>query len=311
METYVGIDVSKRKFDMAILEDSSCHSFEMTTQDIRNCIQLLRKYNVVLVAMEATGGYEHQLFIALANAGFDVAIANPRQVRDFARAVGKLAKTDKIDASVIALMAAALRPKPTALPDENCMKLRALATRRRQLVCMLIAENNRLEHVQEKHVKQTHRKLIATIEKQLVIIDQQMNDMIQASPALCRIGEILQSVPGIGEKSAMHIIADLPELGKASRREIASLVGLAPMNRDSGTMRGKRTTGGGRKIVRTMLFMPTLVATRCNPVIREYYQKLLARGKTKMVALVACMRKLLTILNALVAKNEIWDPLTT
>ena len=308
MITHVGIDVSKRKFDLAIHENENHHTFEMSPQDITDCIRLLKKNNAGLVVMEATGGYEYDLFLALVDADLEVAIINPRQARDFAKATGKLAKTDKIDAGVLALMAAVLQPKPTARPDENTLKLRALTARRRQLVSMMTAEKNRLGHAREQFVQRTHQAVMVTLEKQIAKLDQHMEKIIDSSPAMCRTEEILESVPGIGKQSAVQLIANLPEIGTASRRTIASLVGLAPRNRDSGTMRGQRTTGGGRKTVRTMLYMPTLAAIRHNSVIGEHYRKLIARGKEKMVAVVACMRKLLTILNALVAKNETWSP---
>lgn len=306
MKNHAGIDVSKNSFDVVIHETQTHEAFPMSQAGFRKAIRLLKNNDIALVVMEATGGYELELFLALADADLTVAVVNPRQARDFAKATGKLAKTDKIDAGVIALMAALLHPNPTERPDETLLKIKALAARRRQLANMITAEKNRQRQAREPLVKKSLTSVLDALQEQLDAIDNDMQQTIDASPTLHETAEILRSVPGLGDKSAAKIVATLPELGAVNRRQIASLVGLAPRNRDSGQMRGKRTTGGGRAVVRTTLYMPTLVATRHNPVIRNYYQHLLANGKTKMVALTACMRKLLTILNALVAKNEKW-----
>lgn len=306
--SHAGIDVSKDKFDLVVHENGLHQVFQMKPQDFKKCIRLLNEHDVQLVVMEATGGYEFKLFIALVDADVSVAVVNPRQVRDFARACGKLAKTDKVDAAVIARMAAALEPQPTERPDDTLLKIKALAARRRQLVGMLVQEKNRLEHAREKSVRRSITTMIQTLEKQLDRFDDEMREAINDSPSLRESLDIIQSVPGFGESSASQIVADLPEIGTMNRKQIAALVGLAPRNRDSGTLRGKRTTGGGRATVRKALFMPTLAAIRCNPVIRAYYLRLLEQGKPKMVAVTACMRKLLVIINSLVAKNEKWNP---
>ena len=311
MKIHVGIDVSKRKFDLTIHENTIHRVFEMNAKEISECTSFLKKHNTTLVVMEATGGYEHELFMALVDAGLDVAVVNPRQTRDFAKACGKLAKTDKIDSSVIAHYAAMFDPKPTAKPSEITLKIKAITARRRQLVGMITSEKNRLHQVRDSFVKETIVAVIDAMNKQLALLDQQVSDAIDASPELQNKTEILRSVPGIGSATAFQLITDLPELGSISRRGLGQLSGTAPRNRDSGDMRGKRTTGGGRKTIRATLYMPTLTATRFNPVIKKHYEQLLARGKTKMVAIVACMRKLLTILNALVAKNEKWNPKIT
>jgi transposase len=305
---HAGIDVSKAKFDLVVHENGLHQVFQMNPKEFKKCIQLLNEHEVALVVMEATGGYELELFLALADAELNVAVVNPRQARDFAKACGKLAKTDKIDAAVLAMMAAALEPKPTVRPDDTLLKIRAIAARRRQVITMLYAEKNRRKQAKERLVQRSLDQSIRFFEKQLQKIDAEMQNTIDQSPTLRDTAEILRSVPGLGPKATPQILADLPELGQLNRRQIASLVGLAPKNRDSGTMRGKRMTGGGRATVRKALYMPTLVATRHNSVITAYYQHLLEKGKTKMVALTACMRKLLVILNAMVANNEKWNP---
>ena len=258
------------------------------------------------VAMEATGGYETTLAAALAAAGLPVVIVNPRQVRDFAKATGRLAKTDTIDARSIALFAERVRPALRELPDEALRTLNALLTRRRQLIEMLVAERNRLDHASPS-VEKSLKQHIRWLEKRLADVDSDLDQTIQQSPAWKAKEDLLRSVPGIGPIVSRTLLADLPELGSLNRKQIAALVGVAPLAKDSGTLRGKRMVWGGRAPVRAALFMGALIAARHNPVIRDFYKRLVATGKPKKVALVACMRKLLTILNAMVRTNTRWS----
>jgi transposase len=262
-----------------------------------------------LVVLEATGGYELLAVAALAAAGLPVVVVNPRQVRDFARATGQLAKTDRIDAEVLALFAERVRPAVRPLPDLAAQELEALLARRRQLLEMLQAERNRLGQVfgrGRQPVKKSLKTHIAFLERELKVADTDLGDMIRRSPAWRERDNLLRSVPGVGPVLSLTRLADLPELGRLSRREIAKLVGVAPLSRDSGTMRGRRFVQGGRAGVRAVLYMAALVATKRNPVIRAFYARLLAAGKPKKLALVACMRKLLTILNTILRTHQRW-----
>ena len=235
-----------------------------------------------------------------------VVVVNPRQARDFARAMGFLAKTDRIDARTLALFAQKVRPPLRDLPDERTAQLQDLLARRRQLVQMHTAESNRLGQARHKGVRKSIVALLSLLERQISSLDDQLGELIESSPAWQAKADLLKGVSGIGDQTARMLLAHLPELGRASRQEIAALAGVAPLNRDRGTMRGRRTTWGGRSGLRAVLYMATLTACRCNPVIRDFYQRLLAKGKLKKVALVACMRKLLTILNALVRDGRPW-----
>jgi transposase len=256
--------------------------------------------------MEATGGYERLAAAELAAAGLPLVIVNPRQARDFAKALGKLAKTDRIDAEVLARFGQAVRPELRPLPDASQQKLRETLARRSQLLGMRTMELNRLKQTHTKHIRADVEAVVKFLNQRLQAIDQELDELIKDSPAWQETIDLVKTVPGIGKQTARTLIADLAELGTSSRQQIAALVGVAPMNRDSGTLRGKRTTFGGRATVRKALYMAALVATRFNPVIRAYYQKLLNVGKPKKVALVACMRKLLGILNAMLRKRETW-----
>ncbi|CBJ91662.1 transposase [Xenorhabdus nematophila ATCC 19061] len=271
---------------------------------------LIKQHTVSLVLMEATGGLEAAVACALQAEGFDVVVINPRQARDFARAMGYLAKTDRIDAKVLTQMAEVINRHPERerfireMPDEERQVLAAMVVRRRQLTTMLVAERNRLYPSHPQNRKSIN-VIIEALEKELSRIDKDMNNHIKTY--FKTLSEKLCSVKGIGTTTAAVLLAEVPELGKLSRREISALVGVAPVNRDSGTMRGRRTILGGRAGVRTTLYMATLVATRFNTVSKAFYNRLLAAGKPKKVALVACMRKLLTILDAMVKKNEEWN----
>ncbi len=256
--------------------------------------------------LEATGGYEAALVAALAAAGLPVVVANPRQVRDFARATGQLAKTDALDAQILALFAERVRPTPRPLPDESVRALDALITRRRQLLGMLTAERNRLL-IAPPAVRRDVQQHIRFLERRIREADDDLHTAVKASPAWRVRDDLLQSVPGVGRVVSFTLLAELPELGRLSRKEIAALVGVAPLACDSGTLRGKRLVYGGRAPVRAVLYMAALVASRRNPVIRAFYERLRAAGKPAKVALTACMRKLLTILNAMARSGTPWQ----
>jgi transposase len=308
MEKYVGIDVSKRFFDVCFGVDGKVEHYDYTKQEVKKCAMKISKYQPELVVLEATGGYEIELAAELQAQELAVAIVNPRRIRDFAKAIGQLAKTDKIDAQVIAKYASALKPQASVKIASNARKIKALIARRSQLVAMRTAENNRLEHDFDKEVTKSIKQVIVFIEKQLAKVESEIKKLIDHDPEMKDKAELIKTMPGIGDTTAFMIVSELPELGNLNRRQIASLVGVAPINRDSGTFRGKRMTGGGRKSVRTRLFMPTLVAIQHNEVIRKYYQRLLKNGKTKMTAVIACMRKMLVILNSMAEKKECWNP---
>jgi transposase len=260
-----------------------------------------------LVVLEATGGYETDVVAALALAGLPVAVVNPRQVRDFAKALGRLAKTDAIDATVLAQFGARVQPEPRPLPDAAHQALAALVTRRRQLVEMLTAERHRLP-LAHGRIKQNLQAHIHWLEQQIHASNEDLRTCIRDSALWRATEQLLRSVPGIGPTTAACLLADLPELGRLTRRQVAALAGVAPLNRDSGTRRGLRTIWGGRAAVRGALYMATLVATRHNPVIRAFYQRLCAAGKPRKVAIIAAMRKLLTILNAMLKAQRPWQP---
>lgn len=308
MENYVGIDISKRYFDVYSLPNSQQHHFENDNKGIRQCLRMLIDLRPKLIVMESTGGYEVALASELYIAGLAVAVVNPRQIRDFARAIGQIAKTDKIDAKVIARYCSAVEPPAKGVINSKSMRLKSLVARREQLVHMHDAESNRKDHAVDKDIAHSIKVILKSIEREIARTEKQICAQIGRDEQLKRKADIVDSAPGIGSTTAFMLVTRLPELGTLNRRQIAALVGVAPMNRDSGAFRGKRMTGGGRRNVRTALFMPTLVAIRHNPVIREFYQRLLSLGKTKMTAVIAAMRKLLTILNAMVAKNEFWNP---
>jgi transposase len=235
-----------------------------------------------------------------------VAVVNPRQVRDFARAVGRLAKTDRIDAQVLARFGRAVRPEVRPLPEADAAAIGERLSRRRQILQMLVAERNRLEHARDARVKRSVHSVMRTLEKQIKDLDGDLDQIIRRSPIWRAKEDLLKSVPGVGDITARTLLAEVPELGRCTRQQIAALVGVAPFNRDSGLMRGRRTIWGGRSTVRAALYMAALAATRHNPLIHAVYQRLLAAGKRKKVALVACMRRLLTILNAMMRTNQPW-----
>jgi transposase len=301
---FVGIDVSKAQLDVALRPTGR---FVVPNDDagIAQLLERLQATAPTLVILEATGGIELPLTGALAAAGLPVVVVNPRQIRDFAKAVGQLAKTDALDAQVLAHFAEVVRPTPRPLPDVETQELAALVTRRRQLIEMLTAEKNRVASARVVIRKQLHAH-ITWLERALDQADTDLAEAIRQSPVWREKEDLLRSVPGIGPVLTTTLLANLPELGTLKHKQIAALVGVAPLNRDSGTLRGKRTVWGGRAQVRAALYMAAIVAARFNPVIRGFYQRLCAAGKAKKVALVACMRKLLTIVNAMLKHRTPW-----
>ena len=301
-ERFVGIDVSKARLDVALGGAGELFSADNDAHGIAELVTRLRQVARELIVLEASGGLETGLVGELAAAQLPVAVVNPRQVRDFARAIGQLAKTDALDARVLALFAERMQPPLRTLPDEQTRDLRALITRRRELVEMLTAERNRLGSV----LRELHREIRAhsrLLEARLKERNRDLDRMLRNSPLWREQEDLLRSVPGVGPVLCAILLAGLPELGRLNRREIAALVGVAPLNHDSGTLRGRRTVWGGRASLRAAPYMGTLVGVRYNPVLRTLYRRLLERGKAKKVALVACMRKLITILNAML-KNR-------
>ena len=303
---FVGIDVSKAQLDVAMRPEGRF----AVVNDEQGRAQLRERLQAVaptLVVLEATGGVELPLTSALVLVGLPVVVVNPRQVRDFAKATGQLAKTDAIDAHVLARFAEVIRPELRPLPDEQTQALAALVTRRQQLIEMLTAEKNRLMSARPT-IRKNLRAHIAWLERALQQADTDLAEAIRQSPVWREKEALLRSVPGIGPVLTTTLLANLPELGTLTQKQIAALVGVAPLNRDSGTLRGRRTVWGGRARVRTALYMAAIVAARFNPVICAFNQRLLAAGKAKKVALVACMRKLLTIVNAMLKHQTPWNP---
>lgn len=307
-DMYVGIDVAKAQLDVAVEGHAGVEQVANDEQGIGRLVQQWQATAPTLVVVEATGGYELALVGALGAAGLPVVVVNPRQVRDFARATGQLAKTDRIDARVLARFAAVIRPTVHPLATETQQDLEAVLSRRRQLRDMLTAEQMRLAHPATRAVRHSLRKHIAYLERELHATDHDLGELIKASPVWREADDLLQSVPGVGDVTARTLIAGLPELGTLDRRAIAKLVGVAPLNHDSGQHRGQRRIWGGRADIRHVLYMAALVAARRNPVIRAFYQRLRAAGKPPKVALVACMRKLLTILNTILKTKRPWQP---
>ena len=305
-EIFVGIDVSKSRLDIAVRPDNAHWFCGNDDAGINESVTRLRKQQPTLIVLEATGGLEIPLVAALAHAALPVVVMNPRLVRDFAKASGQLAKTDRIDAGVLAWFGEALRPEVRPLKDPETQSLAALLTRRRQLTEMLTAEKNRLSSA-PKAVRKDIKAHIAWLEKRLKDVDTGLRSAVQESPLWRAHDKILQSAPGVGPVLSTTLMAVLPELGTLNRRQIAALSGLAPFNRDSGKFRGKRAIWGGRAEVRAVLYMGTLAAVRCNPVIRIFYQRLIAAGKQHKVAMTACMRKFLTILNIMIKNGTSWQ----
>jgi transposase len=314
LSSYVGIDVSKDALDAFALvptegaeeAEGSARRFDNTPEGRRELTKFVASFTPERVVLEATGGYERTTVAELAAAQLPVVVVNPRQVRDFAKALNLLAKTDRIDARVLALFAEKIRPPVRPLTDEEGLLLRDLLARRRQLIEMKTMELNRLGQAHGKRLKQDHEAAIAFFDRRLAKLDDELDDRLKKSPVWQEKVDLLKTVPGVGPQTARTLVVELAELGTCSRQAIAALVGLAPMNRDSGTFRGRRMIVGGRAKVRSALYMAALTAGRCNPTIHAHYVKLRAAGKATKVALVACMRKLLTVLNAMLRERKPW-----
>jgi len=308
-KSFIGIDVSKNSLDVHILPEGLSLSYRYETKPMKALIKKLKTHTPELVVLEATGGYEITIGIALADAGLPVAIVNPRQVRDYARALGILAKTDKIDAYVIARFAQDVKPEARGQMTFKEMELKSLVARRQQLVEMLSAETCRLSRITVPRVKKGIQEVIQVLEAQIKAIDEDLDNEIKKNPTWNQKLEVITSFTGVGKHTANTLVFGLPELGTLNRQEIAALVGVAPFNRDSGMLRGKRTISGGRANIRKALHMPTLAAaTRWNKDMMVFYQRLVSRGKKHKVAMTACMRKLLITLNAMVKNNEPYHP---
>ena len=308
MGTYVGIDVSKDRLDVHILPQDEAFAVERNGAGLAALVKRLTPLLPSLVVVEATGGFESTTAAALAGAGLPLAIINPAQVRHYAQALGKRAKTDPIDAKVIARFAADVRPEARALPDELTQYLADLVARRRQIVEMMQAERQRERRTTVKRLRKSIARLIAALEKELAELDRDIDDTVRGSPVWREKEDLLASVPGVGPKTAHTLIAELPELGLLDRKTVASLAGVAPYTRQSGKWKGKSMIGGGRKTVRSAIFIAAMVACRYNPVLKRFYERLLGAGKPKVLAIVAVARKLLTILNAILRDKKPWQP---
>jgi transposase len=308
MEHFVGIDVAKDRLDVHLRPRGEAFAVARDGDGLAQLVERLQALAPQLVVMEATGGYETIVASALAAARLPLAVVNPRQIRDFARATGKLAKTDAIDAAAIAHFAEAVRPPARPIADAEAQALGELVARRRQVIEMMVAERNRRRRATQRRVLQAIERHLELLQSELSELEGDIDGAIRNSPAWQADADLLVSVPGVGPATLRTLIAELPELGRLDRRKIAALVGVAPINRDSGTMRGRRTIAGGRPAVRTALFMAALVASRANPVIAADYAKLRAAGKTGKQALTACIRKLVVILNAILRDRRPWQP---
>jgi transposase len=303
---FVGIDVSKDHLDVHVRPDNQQLRFVYDNEGLTALVRGQTELKPALIVIEATGGYEQRVVAVLAANQLPVVVVNARRIRDFAKATGRFAKTDSLDAAVLSDFGEKLRPRAGALPDESRDRLKAMLVRRRQLVEMMTAEKNR-QSIAPKEIQREIQMHIDWLKKRLAKVDDDLSRNIKASPIWKAKDDILQSVPGIGPTTSTTMLATLPELGSLDRRAIAALVGVAPMNRDSGKWHGRRAIQGGRSSVRATLFMCTLVASKHNPVIRALYQRLILAGKPKMVAITACMRKLLTIVNAMLRTNSYWS----
>lgn len=308
---FIGIDVSKHRLDVHVRPSGDEWSVSNTSEGHAELVAKLDELKPELVVLEATGGYQAQVVAELALKQVRVAVVNPRQARDFARATGQLAKTDAIDAGVLAHFAESIRPEPRPMVDEDTLELQALMTRRRQLIDMRTAETNRLETCRVERVRKDINKTITWLTRRIGQTDDDIDTMIRRTPIWREREDLLASVVGVGKTTARTLMTDLPELGSLNRRQIAALVGLAPFNNDSGKRTGRRSIRGGRAEVRSVLYMATVTATRFNATIEAMYRRLLDAGKLKKVALIACARKLLTILNAMVRTQTPWRPQET
>ena len=306
--TFVGIDVAKDRLDVHLRPSDEAFALSRDGAGLEALVGRLRALAPALVVLEATGGFEVAVAGALAAAGLPLVVVNPRQIRDFARATGRLAKTDRLDAEAIARFAEAVQPAPRPVPSAAAQALGELVARLRQLVEMLTSERQRRRQLRDPRLIRRLEAHLAWLQQELAALETDLDDAIRGTPAWRATEDLLASVSGIGKTSARTLIAELPELGTLDRRKIAALVGVAPINRDSGTFRGRRMVMGGRASVRTALYMPTLTAIRRNPTLQAFYQRLIGRGRPAKVAITACMRKLLVILNAILRDPQPWQP---
>jgi transposase len=306
--TLVGIDVAKYSLEVYLASEDRCFTIQNSTAGFKQLLSQLPAAGSCLVVVEATGGYQQGVVGALVSAGHGVAVVNPRQVRDFARGLGILAKTDRLDARVIARFGEQAHPRPVEIASEKQAILRELVTRRRQLIELRTAEQNRLEATATKVVRKNIRHLVELLDKQIHQLEQAIGELVESEPQLATKAAILETAPGVGPVTATSLLVDLPELGSLDRQQVAALVGVAPFNRDSGKFHGRRAIWGGRAAVRSVLYMAALTARRSNPIIRAFAQRLEAAGKPFKVVLTACMRKLLVILNSMVKNNRPWNP---
>ena len=304
-QKYVGVDISKEYLDMAVVEPDNKWRFSNNPNGISKAVEMLKGMSSVFVVFEATGGLELSFWEALTEAGIEAAAINPRQIRDFAKAKGKLAKTDEIDAGVIAHFGQAMQPRSQPFPTTQ--EIKEMMSRRSQIVEMITAEKNRLNWARSRRIKEDIQLHIEWLERQKDDVDKTLKQAINIDPSMREKSKILQSTPGVGPTVSASLLTQVPELGTLNRHQIAALVGVAPLNRDSGHWRGKRSVWGGRSRVRSALYMATLVATQHNPVITAFYQRLIGEGKPAKVALTACMRKLLVILNAMLKNKTTWS----
>lgn len=303
---YVGIDIAKDSMEVTVHEGKDHWTFANDDQGLSKLVMKMKRLSPALIVMEATGGYEVAAAAELQSKGFPVAVVNPRHIRDFAKSLGILAKTDILDANVIARFAATIQPPARLLPDEETKRLSGIMMRRRQVVVMRTAEKNRL-HQAVPGVQERIKEHIKWLNQELDDINKELGQIIESNPEWKEKSDIIQSVPGVGPNLAITILSDFPELGSLNRKQTASLSGVAPFNRDSGKMRGKRSVWGGREVVRTAVYMSTFSAIRFNPLLKLFFQKLVAAGKLRKVAMVACMRKLICILNAMLKNRTPWN----
>jgi len=307
-QIFVGIDVAKDRLDVHVRPSGEAFAVARDGEGLAALVDRLRGVCPRLIVSEATGGFEQVVAGALGAVGLPIVVVNPRQIRDFARALGRLAKTDRIDAETIAIFAERVQPELRPLPDAQARLLGELVARRRQVIEMIVAEGNRARLLESRRLKKRIERHRSALQDELSKIDSEIDETIRGTPIWRENENLLKTVPGVGNGLARTLLAELPELGKLGRKQIAALVGVAPFNRDSGTLRGKRTVWGGRAPIRASLYMAALVASRFNPVIARFYRRLLAAGKPKKLALTACMRKLLVILNAIIRDQKPWQP---
>jgi transposase len=305
---FVGIDVSKDRLDVHVRPSGEAFAVTRDSKGLEELVDRLRTVSPALIAVEATGGFETIVAAALAGAALPLVVVNPAQVRHFAQALGKRAKTDPIDAEVIAKFIEAVKPAPRPVPDEQARLLAELVARRRQIIEMIVAERQREKRAENMRVRKSLTRTLRTLEKEMPELDGDIGALVRGSPAWREKEDLLVTFPGVSNTLARTFLAEVPELGSLNRREIASLAGVAPFTRQSGRWKGKSMIGGGRAPLRAALYMAALSAIRCNPTLKTFYQRLLSAGKPKMVGLIAVARKILTVLNAMVRDRKQWQP---